>query len=276
MTTPLNQGQQNVFDLMSAQLSAWGLNVLNSDLRSLVVAGDTSPDTLTLALSQTSAYKARFAGNEIRVANGMSAMTPAEYLATENSYQQVLRAYGLPSGFYDSPKDFADFIGKNVSASELDARAKVAHDQYESAPGYVKELWGQYYGSKGDAVAAILDPSIATQTILDRGTTVGIGGAAAKQGIDIGLGEAQRLQQAGITAPDADKAFSQIAQSQLTDQGIAQRFGTTMNLRDEEDARLTGDGPAQNKLDRLYAEEGSLFKNRIGMNSESLGVSQGF
>lgn len=277
MTSPnLNPVQRDAFRYMESQLRAWGLDSLIGDLRNLIVKGETNTDTLTLALSNTKAYKIRFAGNEERIKNGLAALSPAQYLSMEASYRDVLQAYGLPKGFYDQHSDFADFIGKDISASELDQRAKIAHDQYENAPAYMKQLWGQYYGTKGDAIAAILDPDVATQRIVDRANTVAIGGSAAKYGINIGYADAARLDRAGITGSDADKAYQQIAQSQSLDQGIAQRFGQNVNLRQEEDARLLGNAQDTQKLNQLYGEEAALFKGRMGVTGQSLGVSQDY
>jgi hypothetical protein len=160
-----------------------GLGALAKDLRNLILRGDTSPDTLSLALSQTDAYKKRFAGNELRRKAGLPELNPAEYIAVEEQYTNVLKAYGLPAGFYDKHEDFTKMIGGDLSPDELRQRAQVAHDQYIAAPAYVKSLWSQYFGTKGDALAAILDPDTATATIAARSQQVGIGGAAAQQGL---------------------------------------------------------------------------------------------
>src|SRR5690606_37313027 len=45
-----------------------------------------------------------------------------EYLAYENQAYQLMRASGLPPGFYDDPDDFAQLIGGNVSFNELQER----------------------------------------------------------------------------------------------------------------------------------------------------------
>lgn len=268
--------QQNAFDLMASQLKAWGLDSLLGDLRNLIISGDTSGDTLTLALSQTAAYKERFAGNQERIANGLSALTPAQYIALENQYQQILQAYGLPQGFYDKHEDFTDFIGKDISAAELDSRAKIAHDQYLAAPDYVKALWAEYGFSQGDAIAGILDPKVATSVIQDRATQVGIGSAAAKVGLNVDQARAQQLQMAGVTQTTAERAYQQISQSLPVDQQIAQRFGTTFGQTQEENDLLLGQADAAKQRQTLYGEEIGLFKQRGGADQQSLGVSQAY
>jgi len=269
-----NPQQQSSLQLISDTLRQWGLSSLDDTLRGL--KGDTNPDTLALALSQTPAYKARFAGNAGRVANGLPELSPAQYLATEESYNQILRGYGLPPGFYDSHSDFTNFIANDLSPAELDARAKIAHDQYMNAPDYVKNLWSQYFGTKGDAIAAILDPKVATALIQDRGTQVAIGGAAAARGMSVSAQRALQLQQAGVSGTQAEQGYSKIAQSLPTDEAIAQRFGTKFGQTQEENDLLLGLGPEARQRETLYAEEEGLFKGRSGADAQAAGVPSNY
>lgn len=259
---------------MNQTLASWGLQSLAADVRKFIIQGDTDQSTLALALSQTDAYKQRFAGNAARVKNGLPELTPAQYIALEEQYKNVLQSYGLPAGFYDSQKDFTDFIGKDLSPSELQTRAQIAHDQYTAAPAYMKELWGQYFGSKGDAIAAIIDPDTATAVIQDRAKQVQIGGAAAAQGMSVSQQRAQQFAQAGVTLDQARQAYQQIAAIHNTDQSIARRFGQTFTQADEENDLLLGNGDAALKRQSLYANEKALFHGSGGLDQSALGVAQ--
>jgi hypothetical protein len=274
-TTTLNASQQNAFDLISSQLAAWGISTLNADLKNLILHGDTSPDTLTLALSNTAAYKTRFAGNDIRIKNGLQALQPAQYVATETSYRDILRSYGVPAGFYDTNQDLVDFIGKDVSPAELDARAKIAHDQYEAASPTMKAEWTQYFG-KGDAIASILDPDRALALIQNQATQVQIGTHAADNGLQVGQSRAEQLQQAGVTDAQALQGYQQIAANMPTDQDIAKRFGTSFDQSQEENDLLLNQGAATDKRRTLYNEEAGLFNGQSGLASGALGVSQSY
>jgi hypothetical protein len=152
----------------------------------------------------------------------------------------------------------------------------VAHDQYTAAPPETRALWEKYFGTKGDAIASILDPTVATQVIQDRGTQVAIGGAAAQQGFGVSQARAQQFQQNGVTLAGAQKAYSQIAQSLTTDQSIAQRFGTTFDQSQEENDLLLGKGDAAVKRATLYDSEKALFKGGSGATGTDLGVSQSY
>jgi hypothetical protein len=270
----LNQAQQGAYDLLASTLKSWGLGTLLPDLKGFILGGDTSPDTLSLKLSQTTAYKQRFAGNEERRKNGLPELNPAQYIGLEEQYSNVLRSYGLPAGFYDSHKDFTDFIGKDISPSEIQTRAQIAHDQYQAAPSYMKELWGQYYGGKGDAIAAILDPDTATSVIQDRAKQVGIGAAGAQYGFGVSANRAQQFAQSGVTLQGAQQAYRQIAAVHGQDQSIAQRFGQQFSQKDEENDLLLGDAGAAQKRQTLYANEQALFRGSTGIDANTLGVSQ--
>jgi len=273
-STPLNAGQQSAYDLMASTLKSWGLDTLLGDLKQFILAGDTSPDTLSLKLSQTDAYKQRFIGNEQRKANGLPELNPAQYIALEEQYSNVLRSYGLPPGFYDSTKDFTDFIGKDLSPDELRTRAQIAHDQYEAAPQYMKDLWGQYFGGKGDAIAAIIDPDTATAVIQDRAKQVALGAAGAQYGFGVNAARAKQFVDAGVTLQGAQQAYQQIAAIQGQDQTIAKRFGQQFTQQDEENDLLLGQGDAMQKRKSLYGSEEALFKGSGGLDANALGVSQ--
>lgn len=270
--TPLNQTQQSAYDLMSNTLKSWGLATLVPDLKKFIIQGDTNADTLALALSQTDAYKKRFAGNADRIKNGLAELAPAQYIATEEQYRNVLRSYGLPQGFYDSPADLDKFIAQDVSPTELESRVKVATDQYMNADSTQRDIWQQYFGlSQGDAVAHMIDPNKYSLTDLqNKATQVGIGTAAAEQGLGVSADRAQYLQQRGVTLQGAQQAYAAIGSAFGTDQSIANRFGSSMDQNTEENARLLNQGEDVNKLSALYSNEQALFKDRPGANANSL------
>lgn len=271
----LSQSQQSIYDLISHTLREWGLSSLGSYLRSFLTQGMSS-DEVQLHLQDTKEWKTRFAGNEIRKEKGLAVLTPAQYIATEQAYRQALQQFGLPSGFYDKHSDFVNWIGNDVSPSEVSTRAQIAHDQYMNAPPEMKNLWQQYFGGKGDALAMILDPKVATQVIQDRATQVGIGGAAALQGLKVGADRAKVLQQHGTTIQQAQTAFQKIAQALPVDSQIAKRFGTTFNQADEENDLILGQGAEAQKRNILYAEEEGLFNGRASATNTTAGVSQSY
>lgn len=277
--TPITQ-PSSASDLLTQTLKDWGLSSLLPYVQDYLTKGYDST-TVNLYLQDTPEWKQRFAGNEIRKEKGLPVLSPAQYIASEEQYSNVLKSYGLPSGFYDQHQDFVNFIGNDVSPTEVSDRAKVAHDQYLNAPPEQKALWNQYYGP-GDAIAGILDPNVATSVIQDRAAAVGIGGAAATQGISVSGTRATQLQQHQVTLAQAQNAYQQIAQYGQADSAIGSRFGvqpdSTGNrygsTTQEENRLLLGSGAEADKATVANASERGLFAGHAGATTQSLGVSQ--
>lgn len=263
-------------DLLKQTLISWGLQSLLPNLQAYLKAGYDST-TINLALQDTAEWKARFAGNEIRKQKGLGVLTPAQYIATEEQYRNILQQYGFPTGFYDSHDDFNNFIGNDISPNELQSRAQVAHDTYFSAPPEWRNMWAQYGFSHGDAIAAILDPNVGTQLLQDRATQVQIGGTALQHGFQVNQARAQQFQQHGTTLAEAQRAYSQLGQYYQTDQNIANRFGQQFGQTQEENDLLLGDSQAALQRQTLYNEEKGLFDGRAGgADQHSLAISQSY
>lgn len=269
-----SQQPSSASDLLKQTLQDWGLTTLLPYVQDYLTKGYDST-TINLYLQNTPEWKQRFAGNEIRKQKGLSVLSPAQYIATEEQYRNVMQSYGLPKGFYDQHSDFADFIGNDVSPAEISQRAKVAYDQYLNVPSDHRDLWNQYFGP-GDAIAGILDPEKATQIIMDRGTQVGIGGAALDQGINVSGQRAAYLQQHQVTIDQARQAYAQIAQFGQADRAIGNRFGIAGygTQENEENRLLLNSGAAQDQAAVANASERGLFRATPGANTASLGVSQ--
>lgn len=135
-------------------------------------------------------------------------------------------------------------------------------------------MWAQYGFSHGDAIAAILDPTVGTQIIQDRANQVQIGGTAKQYGFNVTQQRAQQFAQHGTTLAQAQKAYSDLSQHFQTDQNIANRFQTQFGQTQEENDLLLGDGQAANTRQTLYNEEKGLFDGTPGSNAQSLSISQ--
>jgi hypothetical protein len=272
--TPIDTSPGSAYSLIKQTLTSWGLDTLIPHIQDYLVKGYTNDD-ISLALQDTKEWHQRFAGNDIRAAKGLSVLSPAQYLAAEDSYRQVLQSYGMPAGFYDSHDDFNNFIGNDISPSELSTRAQVAHDQYMNAPQVFKDYWSKYGFAQGDAIASILDPTKATALLQDQAAQVGIGATAKLNGFDVSQQRAQQLQQRGVTLSDAQKAYQAIGQSYGTDQNIANRFHTTFGQTQEENSTLGLDPNAVNQRNQLYASEQAQFQGHgNSVNAQTLSVSQ--
>lgn len=265
MATPkLNPTQSGAAAIIKAYLDAWGISELYKDALSLIKQG-LGDDAVLVQLESTDVYKKRFAANEDRKKKGLPVLSPAQYVATESQYKQVLRQYGMPEGFYDNNTDVRQFLAADVSPSELASRAQAAQKVWLTGNDDYRKVWKDYYGlSDGDAIAAMLDPKTALPLVEQKVAATQIGAAARRQGIDVSADRAGQLGGLGVDENTALTGYGQIAATSETDTSIAERFGQTFTQADEENDRLLGLASAQRKRKSLYGAETGLFQQRGG------------
>lgn len=222
-------------------LDQWGLGALTGWAWEKITAG-ASIDQVVYELRQTTEYKTRFAGNVTRQAAGLPPLSEADYLGYEQQVRQMMTYYGLPKGFYDTPGDFAGFIGGDVSVSELHDRVlegvKLAQSDVATQGAYGR-LYGQgangqltSYGV-GDLAAYYLDETKALPLLQRQGEAAQVAGAAVRTGFgDIDRITAEHLASIGVSADQAASGFGQLA-------GLGQV--TQRILGDTQDAMSQGD-----------------------------------
>jgi hypothetical protein len=274
MTSPsygqLDPDQQTASQIIQAQLEAWGLGTLSTKVNDLIREG-LSSDAITLRLQSTDEYKTRFAANDARRKAGLAALSPAEYVAAENSYRQVLQSYGLPSTFYDSQDDFRQFLEKDVSPSEVQDRAKVAQQTWLSTDQGVRDTWRDWYGlSDGAAIASILDPTKALPIVQSMAEAAKGGAAARRNGLVADESRIRGYVDQGLSGDAIAQGFSDIGTVHATDQGIGRRFGVDLSQSAEEAARIQGLASARRAQTDAYGAEQALFQNRAGADKTSL------
>jgi len=195
-------------------LAEYGLENLTDFVDNLIRTEDiVSGDVILGKIRQTEQYKARFAGNAARRAAGYNVMSEAQYIAMENQYRQIMRASGLPGGFYDAPDDFTTLIGGDVSAAELSSRINEGYLAVQQAnPQVVAELKRLYPVGDGELAAYFLDPEKATPILLRQARSAQIAAEATLQAQQqLSAATAEELAVAGITQEQARAGFQTIA-----------------------------------------------------------------
>ena len=129
-----------------------------------------NPDAILYAMRQRPEYQERFKANTERVKNGLSELDPSTYLALENDFKQVMRANGLPPGFYDDDDDLAALIAGDTSPAEVQRRIEDGYNAVQLADPQVKAQMYNLYGvDESQLVAYFLDPTRG-ETVLRRQT----------------------------------------------------------------------------------------------------------
>lgn len=266
--------QRDAFLAINALFKNYGLDSLAGKIYEYVKNG-YSADTISILLQDTPEYKTRFQGNENRKAAGLPVLSPAEYLATEASYRQIMESAGLPSGFYDQPSDFSGWIGKNVSPSEIQSRVDLATQATVlSNPSYRKAL-NQMGISDSDLTAYFLDQKKALPIIQKAAATAQIGAAALGQNLTFDQSYAEQLATEGISRDQAQSGYSQIASELDTMKTLGQIYGQEWSQRTSEEAVFQGSGQAIQKKARLLSAERGAFGGASGGAKAGLSQSGG-
>lgn len=259
----LTGANRDAYVAIQRLFATYGLDSLASKIFDYVKNG-YSGDTITILLQDTPEYKKRFAGNEVRKQKGLPVLSPAEYLSTEASYKQIMASAGLPIGFYDQPNDFNQWIGKNVSPSEIQSRVDLATQAtILSNPSYRQALNQMGIGDS-ELTAYFLNPDRALPSLQKAAATAAIGAEALSKGLTFDKDYAELLATSGVSQSDAKQGYAQIANSQPGINDIAKMYGTTFSQREAEQATFQSQADVLQKQKRLVSSEQGQFEGRAG------------
>jgi hypothetical protein len=271
---PLSGAQRDAFLALENLFKSYGLESLVDNIKQYVIQG-YSADTIQILLTESKEYKERFAANEARRKAGLRVLSPAEYIQTENQYQNMMRAYGLPRGFYDSRDDFRKFLENDVAPAELEQRVQAARATVLSDDEMTRQTYKNWYAAglnEGDAIAAILDPNRALPEIEKKARAAALGSAASRQGVGTTASRAEELAGLGVSAEDAMRGYGQVADIQRNAGTVASRYGMEyQGQRDAEDAVFLNNAAAAQRIKKLGQREAAEFGGRGVGDSRSLG-----
>lgn len=271
--------RKSAYDLLMEQFSQYGLGALVEPLKDLVQQ-NVSPSEFSLRLQQTDAYKKRFSANADRIAKGLAALSPAEYIALEDQYQNVMRNYGLPNTYYakdsmGTQPGFNQLLANDVSATELEDRISTAKNRVVNANPEVKQALRSFYPdiTDGDILAYTLDPTKALTDIKRKVTAAEIGGAALGAGLATSQLAAEGLAGYGVSKQQAQQGYSAIAEFLPTGEKLSQIYQEspyTQTQAEQEIFNLADSASAAKKRKRLSELERGSFSGSAGMSGGAL------
>jgi hypothetical protein len=267
---------ESAFDVMVSMLREWGLESLVSQVRVMLEDG-RAPEHIAVLLQDTEEYKRRFSGNELRRQKGMPVLSPRDYLEVEAAYRQVMESAGLPPGFYDSPEDFADWIGNDVAPLEIKTRVDEALDVAFQMDEPTAQAFRDFYGITRDGLAAYFLDRERGEQELKRVARAGlIGGAARAQGLDVDRARAEELAGSGLVGRDDYRsALGQVARL-TTDVGrLGSIHGVSYGQTQAEQEVFFSDEEAQRKRRKLVGLEEGEFSEGSGASPAALARSPG-
>jgi hypothetical protein len=278
------QTQQNAIQFLTTTFQNYGLSAdIAQGVTNLVQQGYTSDTIQLIAQDPNSkdpvavAFQQRFPANAARLKAGLPVLSPGQYISTEQSYAQVMQAYGLSSDFATNKDVFTKLLSADVSPTELNTRVSTAKQVVDNTDPLVTQQLQQYYGlTQADMIAHVLDPSVATPIIEKQISAAQIGAQSARYGINVGQGQAEQLSGLGVTQAQANQGFQNIASQLPNTQSLATRYGAYGPAGDVGQALqaatfgTTGSVNAQAELDRLRMQEVSQFSGSSGVGKGSI------
>jgi hypothetical protein len=271
--------RESAFNILKMEFQQYGLGSLVDSISNLLTDG-TPPSEFGLRLRGTKAYQDRFKGNEARIAAGLSALSPAEYVGLEDQYQTIMRNAGLPSSYYTKDATgrqmgFEKFIGGDVSALELQDRISTAQSRVINANPEVTAALKQFYPdiTNGDILAYTLDPAKGLDSIKRKVTAAEIGGAALQSGLTTSQSSAEQLQRYGVDKATAEKGYSTIGSGLQRGSQLAAIYGEspyTQATAEQEIFNIPGAEEARRKRQKVTGLEKAAFGGQSGISGGAL------
>jgi hypothetical protein len=271
----MSDAYQRLYD----EFNTLGLGNLVEDSKALLMRA-TSVAAIPDALRTTKAYIDRFSANDVRIKAGLRALSPAEYLELEDSYQKVMRNYGLPAtyytpGLYGKQAGFEKLLAGDVSAVELEDRIGTAQNRVLKANPEVTTALKQFYPdiTNGDILAYTLDPSKGLEDIKRKVTAAEIGGAAIQSGLTTGMARAEELQRYGVDKAAAERGYSAIGGGLQRGSELASIYGQnpyTQTTAEQEIFNVPGAEEARKARQKITGLEKAAFGGQTGLTSGAL------
>lgn len=259
----LSGENRDAYLALNTLFTQYGLGSLAGKIFDYVKNGYGS-DTISILLQDTPEYKKRFAANEARLKAGMSVLSPAEYLAVENSYRQIMRQSGLPVGFYDSTDDFTNFISGDMSPTELQGRVDLATQATALANPTYKAALKQMGLSEGDITAYFLDQNKALPYLQKAAATASIGAEALARGFAFDQQYSENLATQGISRDQAAQAYAKIGDEFTDLKTLGSIYGGGWSQRQAEESEFVGGNAASNQRTKLVNSERGAFSGGTG------------
>jgi len=218
---PVTSAQKDARNTINQVLDTYGLSSLSSYLYDVYTRDEvdiTNDDALMYSIKDQPAFLTRFAGNAARKKKGLAELSPGTYVAMENAYRDLMRANGMPTGFYDSNEDFQKMIENDMSAKELQTRIQLGFNEVDQAnPEVLRQIRLLYpeagIGDSRESLAAFFLDPVKAAPILERQAKAAKIGARAYEtgGIQLTTSTAEDIAARGYTDAAVMSAFSDLS-----------------------------------------------------------------
>ena len=279
MTQP-TPAQQSAMSTLIDTLDGYGLGTLGQWAWDAYING--SPiEQIMLDMRDRPEYQARFPALAALRQQGRG-ISEAEYIQQENSYRTVMHSYGLPTGFYDQPDDFATLMTGDVSPQELQSRVS-SYSQAVLSDTETLNAMRSFYLDAGvpdrnpeaDLLAYYLDPNKAAPLLEEQFQAAQFAGAAARSGygtISRDVAEQYGARQ-DITADQAAQGFGALYQNRELFTALPGQREDEISQQVQLGAAFGGDAAAQETIEKRRRERVAAGQGGGGFSQTQRGVS---
>lgn len=282
---PKDLSELNAYALLEELFRMYNLEELVPVIQGYMADGIGSAQAKIL-LKTNEVYKTRFKGNELRVAQGLNAISEAEYITLENDYTETLRAYGQsdffgplgPNGRKARTAKMAEVIGFDLSANQFDERISTAVTRVKNGDAGTRDAFATLYGvTDSDLIKYFLNPVEGSAQLKAKVAAAEISGASINAGLGMtSLGTSEELAKLGIDKAAARVGYENIANylPRTTTLGkIYNETGINYTKATGEEEEFKGLASAKRKRQELKQLELGSFAGSSGTTKGSFSTS---
>jgi hypothetical protein len=275
---------RSAYAIVEDAFSKYGLGSLVPLIRQFRIKG-LSPEEAQLELEKAPEFRARFSGNEGRIAKGLQAYKPGEYLAAEEAYANLLRSNNLSA--LANKSTFDKLISGAVSPAETQDRINLVFNKIDNAPTDVKNELTRYFSAYGvgdpnvqrtqiaEAILSGEDPAMKLEMNVRKAQLRAGATAAGLAPTEERLAAIERLTaEAGVSNAyvAGQQGFQTLAQIQPQADILSQRYQMAP-LEEPELEKEAFIGLRSQQRRRLLEQEKATFAGESGLTQASLAQS---
>lgn len=263
--------QQDAFAELQTLLRAYGLEALEDWAWQQIVENRTETQILQ-SLREQQVYRDRFSAIFEREAQGLPPISPEEVLAYEKQAVALMRNYGFPETFWDTPQDLARLLVNDISPAELEERLQGYVEAAVQAPPEYRAWAENVYGfGPGDLATIYADPETSLDVLNRRWRQTALGGEAAMQGWGgLTREQAERLDSLGVDQQAAREGFGELSRSRELFTPLDS--GEDAITHDQQLAALGGDAQAQDTIEQRRRRRQAAMEGGGGFATSERGI----
>ena len=217
-------------------------------------------------------YDQVFPGN--RLEQGGFVLSERDYLVYRERATTLLRRYGIPPTYFDTPEDIGQLVGNRVSLQELEARVRQNYVAALQAPREVRDELARDYGvGIGDLAGFWLDPDRGVEVLQRKFTEAEIRAQALiTQYGSVTLPESARLAELGVTGNEAREGFAGLAANRALFDALVGSLETDVTREEQLGAAFGFDQEASRRIQRQRSNRQAVFEGGGGAAQTSEGI----